>query len=1082
MSLILTHDFSIFHCQLLNETNKFMRRITPSLILLLLSLNFISQAQYVFDSKKAEKLYQTLESYYDAYEYGKILKNESDMLAMFESKQDTLSALVYSFLAESYLMWNDDVAKSLEYYLKEMELRKKIQPKEDHKNLAFNIATLYDEAGQYEKSEGLLLGILASDEKEFGKRSDEYFMTASALLDHYINTYKIKEGLALADDAKRSVKKGTYNEALLLRAYAELYTQTGEFKKAEKNITTALALLEETGYYPSLEYVYFLNTLSFIYTDMGKLSQVEEILNRALSILSRLQGDFEEDEMSIKSNLAQLYIDLGNHPRAEELLIEVMNFDKEYYGEKSFTYGVSNQSLGNNSFFAEDYSKAEAYLLKAKDVYEKTVGTKNINYARTLNTLASIYSIQGNYTKAQEIGNASIAAHKASVGENNPEYAWPMQVMGTLYQRMGDLDKALEYHDNSLRIRSKLLGNTHPNYARNTRLLAVLHWKRANMDKALAYYNETFDNYFAQINAFFPVLSEDDKSKFYYNNLKPTFEQFNSFIIENRSTDKQLIGQMYNYQLATKGLILYATSKVRESILNSGDSLLIEKYETWISQKEMLAQLFSASDLDPDIRSKKVDSLKLASNKLEAELSKLSSVFSSNFASKDLTWQDIKAKLKPGEAAVEIIRFRAFNPDKAGYFTDEVYYVGLIVTTETIDAPEMVIMRNGKEMEARYLANYRNAVKYRVAENHSYRLFWRPLANKLQGIKKIYFSPDGVYNQISIYTLQNPDTKKYTIDEFEIKLVTNTKDLVAWADKPKPASVGSSYLFGFPNYNMGVVDEEIKKGEKTIDEVMGAAEGRGASRGARGARGGEQESEMDIEEFNRSLPRGIRGNLMRYMRSNALLALLPGTQKEVNLIEDLHKNQNFETVKFMSNAAVEERIKEVKNPKTLHIATHGFFLEHEESEDGTSDKYVSNPLLRSGLIMAGANSFISSGEIGADIKLKDDGILTAYEAMNLYLDDTELVVLSACETGLGEVKNGEGVFGLQRAFQIAGAKSIIMSMWTVDDDATQELMTIFYREWLKTGDKNYAFVTAQKELKAKWIYPYYWGAFVMIGN
>ena len=203
---------------------------------------------------------------------------------------------------------------------------------------------------------------------------------------------------------------------------------------------------------------------------------------------------------------------------------------------------------------------------------------------------------------------------------------------------------------------------------------------------------------------------------------------------------------------------------------------------------------------------------------------------------------------------------------------------------------------------------------------------------------------------------------------------------------------------------------------------------RGSERGGRGGRGGGKGEELDLTKV--SIPRGLRGNMLRYMRSNSLLVLLPGTKKEVELIDSLYQNRNIEREVFLSNEAIEEEIKLLDNPQSLHVATHGFFLEDPGPSDGKSDNYVENPLLRSGLIMAGANSFIRSGEIGADLGLEDDGILTAYEAMNLPLDDTEIVVLSACETGLGEVKNGEGVFGLQRAFQIAGAKSIICLLYT----------------------------------------------------
>jgi CHAT domain-containing protein len=129
--------------------------------------------------------------------------------------------------------------------------------------------------------------------------------------------------------------------------------------------------------------------------------------------------------------------------------------------------------------------------------------------------------------------------------------------------------------------------------------------------------------------------------------------------------------------------------------------------------------------------------------------------------------------------------------------------------------------------------------------------------------------------------------------------------------------------------------------------------------------------------------------------------------------------------------------------------------------------------MRSGLLLAGCETPSPEGE---------DGVLTAEEAMNLSLENTDLVVLSACETGLGEIQNGEGVFGLQRAFQQAGAKTVLMSLWKVDDTATQIMMTEFYKELLSGKTKRAAFKAAQLSLKAKYPEPYYWGAFVMVGE
>jgi CHAT domain-containing protein len=214
------------------------------------------------------------------------------------------------------------------------------------------------------------------------------------------------------------------------------------------------------------------------------------------------------------------------------------------------------------------------------------------------------------------------------------------------------------------------------------------------------------------------------------------------------------------------------------------------------------------------------------------------------------------------------------------------------------------------------------------------------------------------------------------------------------------------------------------------------------------------------------------------------LTPLPGTEKEVKNISDFFKSRKWVVNMHTGDDAVKAAVKSVNNPRVLHIATHGLFLNDIKPDDkdilGMEGKRViENPLLRSGLFFAGASKAI---EEGSNPTGYDNGYLTAYEAQNMDLDRTELVVLSACETGLGEIKNGEGVYGLQRAFQQAGAKSVLMSLWKVNDEATQELMTTFYKEWVSGKTKREAFNTAQKKIRDKYHYPYYWGGFVMVGE
>jgi len=227
----------------------------------------------------------------------------------------------------------------------------------------------------------------------------------------------------------------------------------------------------------------------------------------------------------------------------------------------------------------------------------------------------------------------------------------------------------------------------------------------------------------------------------------------------------------------------------------------------------------------------------------------------------------------------------------------------------------------------------------------------------------------------------------------------------------------------------------------------------------------------------RSFSRSLRGGLVRYVSSNQGIPPLPGTEKEIQELSKLFKKT---AQSYTANAASENTTKQAKNPRVLHIATHGYFLEDESTNSSEgSNKYIANPLLRSGLILAGVENFLKTG-IPID-STGEDGILTAYEAMNLQLEETDLVVLSACETARGDVKNGEGVYGLQRALKLSGSQCVIMSLWSVDDEATLQLMISFYENFLQSNNAHDAMRKAQNKLKETYPNPFYWGAFVVIG-
>ncbi|MCS7028416.1 MAG: CHAT domain-containing protein [Bacteroidia bacterium] len=380
------------------------------------------------------------------------------------------------------------------------------------------------------------------------------------------------------------------------------------------------------------------------------------------------------------------------------------------------------------------------------------------------------------------------------------------------------------------------------------------------------------------------------------------------------------------------------------------------------------------------------------------------------------TWQEVLNAIPDSSALWLTIRI----PVKK----DSLYYLHYLIEKKNL-YPKYILQKNGNYIEQEVILKYKKYIKgvFDVQEQ-VYEHFWRPIQDALFNTTKIYYIPDGVFYQVNPNTLYDIEKEEYLLLSYDFYCINHIED-ISTVIQTDDITSRTAVLFGYPDYAM--------------------------------------------EKMNTDSTRGY-------------LLPLPGTKAEVENIKKLLQRQNWKVQVYLSQQATEDNLKKIHNPAILHIATHGFYIDNSKNKFlqkriGISDSALySIPLLRSGLMLAGAEKTLESSYHSSI----DDGILLGYEAQHLNLENTELVVLSACETGLGSVMAGEGIFGLQRAFEMAGAKTVMTSLWNVNDNATQLLMTYFYSFWLNYRNKQTALKMAQIAVMKEYSYPYYWGAFVLV--
>ncbi len=807
--------------------------------------------------------------------------------------------------------------------------------------------------------------------------------------------------------------KGFNNDQYLeytgcLNAMGIYYHAMGQLRFADVLFTKCLKLRGEKFGKTSSLYVASLHNLANLRKDQGRFEAAEDMFNYVLRYYLNLNGEFSREYIIALNNKAMLDASLGRTSQAMEQLDKAMAAGQQY---KFPDESIDEVRILINRGLLESESgnilKASELLSNAQDELQKKKYEDHPDYNDLVVFLGSIYNSLDSATLFNPLVETAIQKAGDTYGKLHPFYANLLELQAENNLIAGKYSVAEEQWQTILTIRLGSLGDRHPQYLRALAKLAIAKAYTGKPQIALKYFQKTMDTYLYLADMFFKNMSEFEQARF-WSTFRSNINLFYEFALKN-PTMPGVSEAVLNLQLNTKGMLLNNSRKVKEEILSGSNAELKLKLEQWQLIHDELAGYYTLSK--EDLASEEIDLVMLEekSNELEKELVRESEIFASSLKATRKEWQIIGSELKLNEAAVDIIRFKGTY----GETRNKAFYFAITVKNGT--KPVFTLLKNGDDLEGKYYKFYKNAIWSKLSDPYSYKQFWEPLEQILKSTNRIYISPDGIYNNISILSLADANGR-YILDEKEIVMVN---------------SIGSLTR-----------NELLSMGENGNGSVL-------------------------------------LGNPLYEKSTN--LSQLPGTELEVNEIGKILNDYHITSSTIVGAAATETALKKVADPQILHIATHGFFLADVQTNQMLGVQ-ISNakehPLLRSGLVLAGSG--LVSRDVGFDAR--DNGILTAFEAMNLKLRGTQLVVLSACETGLGEVVNGEGVYGLSRSFRIAGSKAVLISLWKVDDAATQLLMTKFYSEWAKRVDLSSSFIQAQKQIKEKFPDPYYWGAFVLYSN
>jgi len=888
-----------------------------------------------------------------------------------------------------------------------------------------SLAGLYQQKADYAKAEPLYQRALKIREKALGP---EHPATATSL-DNLGLLYA-----RMADYGKDEKAEPLLQRALKIREktlgpeqpataaslnnLAQLYENTGDYAKAEPLFQRALQVYEKTFGPNDLRTASTVGNLGSLYWNMADYGKAEPLLERALTIREKTLGpDHPTTGISV-TNLGWLYRTLGNYAKAEPLLQRALNICEKALGPNHPETATSLQNLAALYVHFHNYAKAEPLYQRALAIREKTLGPEHPRTGVVLDHIAYMYREMGDYAKAEGASRRALEIQEKSLGPDHPYLSSALNQLALSYRGLGDYTKAKPLYERALNICKKVLGPENPQTAATLNSLGFLDVAIGDLQGALRVAAQARRIREKNLSDILSFTSEQQRLAFQ--------GEADPYDLLATIADPSDLAEAV---LRQKGIVLDSLLEDRLVAEASGDPKQREIVSELRSAKQRLLQLQleTPKDISEEALKKRAKEKKEISQRveeLEAGLARQVAGLGHTRRALSVTVPQVQAALRKDETLIELLRYDHYlGKDKF-----EPHYGAIVIGAS--GEPSWVPLGGAAEIE-KNIQLYQKSVRGKTDEATLSSVLkalnnqvWAPIEKALPaGTTTVIVSPDAELSFVSFATLLTADDR-FVGEKYSVRYVASGRDLLR---QTKASGNQQTTVYANPDFG----------------------------------------SKSASPDSNRGSAVALRSIEMRDLQSISLPPL-PGTAAEAAALE---KRAGKSAKVFLGPKATEAELRKANSPHILHLATHGFFL--PEIDLGTPSlsptaaeipkgKLV-NPMHRSGLAMAGAQTTLQAWGRGEVPPTENDGIVTAEEVGGLKLNDTWLVVLSACDTGGGEAKAGEGVMGLRRGFIQAGAQNLLMTLWPISDQTTVQIMLDFYDVADKTKNAPQALADTQRD-------------------